>query len=112
MSEIKGLDFDTAMANCGDDEEILRAVLAEMSDEAEGRIIDINRFLAEKNYERYGIDAHAIKGLMATIGLSSLSERAKKHEFAAKEGDLDFIEADHEGFLEEYGSVCDILREI
>ena len=58
----------------------------------------------------YGIDAHSVKSSMATIGLAELSERAKKHEFAAKEDDTDFIYKDAEGFLNEYAKVCKKLK--
>ncbi|MCR5357000.1 MAG: response regulator [Lachnospiraceae bacterium] len=110
LSAIEGMDYDTAMSNCGDDEEILLAVLNELCDEAVGRIEDMRRFVAESDFKNYGINAHAVKGLMATIGMAGLSERAKKHEFAAKEGNNDFILEDYEGFIEEYENVCRKLR--
>ena len=47
---------------------------------------------------------------MATIGLSKFSERAKKHEFAAKGGDGDFVNSDAEEFINEYDEICKKLE--
>jgi hypothetical protein len=43
---------------------------------------------------------------MATIGIEAFSERAKKHEFAARDNDLAFIEGDAEAFITEYLELC------
>ena len=40
----------------------------------------------------------------------SLSERAKKHEFAAKDNDIDYIKSDAEEFFREYEDVCSKLK--
>ena len=110
LSAVKGLDYDIAMQNCGDDEDILEAVLEELSNEGPERIEAMKKSVAEGDYDNYGINAHAVKGLMATIGVMELSERAKKHEFAAKGGDHDFIINDYEGFLKEYGDICEVIK--
>jgi hypothetical protein len=47
---------------------------------------------------------------MASIGLKQLSERAKKHENAATELDIDFINSDCRSFMEAYREVCDRLK--
>ena len=40
------------------------------------------------------------------MGLKAWSERAKKHEFAAKGNDTEFIFGDAENFLNEYEDIC------
>ena len=69
----------------------------------------MKKSLAEKDIDSYRIDAHTVKSNMATLGLDALSERAKKHEFAAKNNDTDFIFKDAEGFINEYIEVCEKL---
>ena len=38
--------------------------------------------------------------------MNDLSERAKKHEFAAKAGNTDFIYKDAEDFIKKYEVIC------
>ena len=110
LSAIDGLDYDTALFNAGDNEDILKVVIEEITKECDDRVRRMHALVRDKNYRDYGIDAHAVKGLMATIGLDRLSERAKRHEYAVKEENYGFIEEDVEGFLKEYKDLCDKLR--
>ena len=47
---------------------------------------------------------------MATLGLAELSERARKHEFAARDGDTVFLKEDAEAFIQEYEKICKKLK--
>ena len=71
----------------------------------------LRRDLDASDYDAYRMDAHSVKGLMATIGLASLSDRARQHEFAARDGDTEFIKKDCEAFFEEYRTVCEKLKQ-
>ena len=99
------MDYDIALSHCSD-EEILKEIIGEVSGNYEERLEKLKGFLNDKDYKAYMIEVHAIKGNMATVGLMELSERAKKHEFAAKENNIDFILKDCEGFFEEFAHVC------
>ena len=68
--------------------------------------------LEAKDIKAYEIDAHTIKSSVLTIGLRELSARAKKHEFAAKDNDTDFIYEDADGFINEYTDICKKLSEV
>ena len=48
---------------------------------------------------------------MLTVGLKDFSERAKKHEFAAKENNTEFIYAEAEDFINEYTGLCRKLEQ-
>ncbi|MBR1441901.1 MAG: response regulator, partial [Firmicutes bacterium] len=61
-----------------------------------------------KKYETY---VHAVKGTSLNIGADKLSESAKKLEFAAKEGDVGYIEENHKIFMENYGKLINELSE-
>lgn len=52
--------------------------------------------------ENYRITAHSIKSAALTVGYQLLSDHAKALEFAARDGDTDYIAHHHEAFLEEY----------
>ena len=47
---------------------------------------------------------------MANIGMMEFSERAKKHEYAAKDNDISFINEDGEAFIAEYINICNKLE--
>ncbi|MBR6451118.1 MAG: response regulator, partial [Lachnospiraceae bacterium] len=108
-SSIEGLDYRTAVAYCGD-EEVFEAVAEEIVKGSREKADLIREAFGSRDIETYRIKAHAIKSDMATIGAKDLSERAKQHEFAAKDQDLSFMEKDMDSFLKEYEEFCDALR--
>ena len=110
IDRLKGLeemDFNEALTNCGGDEGILEVVIGDILSDSDERTEKMRSLVKEGNYKDYGIEAHALKGLMATIGVRGLSERAKKHEFASKEGNIAFIDEDYEGLLDEFKNLCE-----
>ena len=106
LTAIPGLDYNTALCYCGGEEAILAEITADVAKEAPVRAERMRKNLEAKDIKAYGIDAHTIKSTMATMGLKALSDRAKKHEFAAKDGDAEFIFGDAENFLIEYEDIC------
>ena len=111
LSAIEGLDYDTALRYCGGEDELLIEIVEGIAAECPERTERMRRSLDAKDIKAYQIDAHTIKSSMATIGLQELSERAKKHEFAAKADDTDFIYEDAESFIKEYTEVCERLEQ-
>ena len=53
-----------------------------------------------------------MKSNMATVGIMNMSERAKKHELAAKNNETEFIESDYEAYLKEYEVLCKKIKDI
>lgn len=111
LSLIEGLDVDAAMQYAGDDEDILAQIVESISSGCEKMIKTLRGDLDASDYDAYRMDAHSVKGLMATIGLASLSDRARQHEYAARDGDTEFIKKDCEAFFEEYRTVCEKLKQ-
>ena len=87
----------------------MEELLHDIAVECEIRIESMKNALAEDNLDLYRREAHSIKGLMATIGLMPFSERAKQHEYAAADSDLEFIKNDCEKFYAEYREICSKL---
>ncbi len=106
LSAIEGLDYNTALLYSGGDESILREILQNMASECSGRCERMRKNLSEEDWDAYRIEAHSIKGQMATIGMNDLSKRAMKHEYAARDKEVAFILEDAQSFLSEYGDVC------
>ena len=106
LKSIDGLDYDTALEYSGDDKEILEEVVNTICENCESSVTILRKTLEAGDMEAYRREAHSVKGLMATIGLAALSDRAKDHEYAARDNNAEFIKADFEEFIEEYRSVC------
>ncbi len=111
LSNIEGMDFETALIHCADDEELLAEIISDAASDSKERSKRMRKNLETGNIKDYGIDAHTIKSTMATLGLNQLSEIAKNHEFAAKNSDVDFIKAEGSAFIDKYEDICRKLGE-
>jgi HPt (histidine-containing phosphotransfer) domain-containing protein len=58
-------------------------------------------------FDDYAINAHAIKGMMASVYYEPLRQRSMEHEKAAKEGRYDFIKEDFEDYSIKCREFCD-----
>ncbi len=112
LASVEGLDPETALRNTGGEESLLREVLQDIAAECDGDIETMRTALAAGDLKDYAYTAHAVKGLMATIGYPALSERAKRHEFAAKDGDISFLQQDGEGFFAAYRGFCGLVKDM
>lgn len=111
LEAIEGLDYEAALAFAGGYEELLKETVSIIAAECEEKTGQMQKCIDNKDWEGYGIVAHSIKGLMASIGHKELSERAKKHENAATNLDTDYIDSDSKPFMEAYRDVCSRLKQ-
>ncbi|MCR5339224.1 MAG: hypothetical protein K6E75_11785, partial [Lachnospiraceae bacterium] len=111
LCAIEDFDHETALRHCAGDASFLSEIISDVANEGLERIERMKNCLEEKDMKSYQIEAHAAKSSMATIGLKSFSEQAKKHEFAARDNDTDFIFADADDFLKHYEQLCGKLKE-
>ncbi|MCR5486564.1 MAG: response regulator [Lachnospiraceae bacterium] len=98
---IQGLDHETGLAYCGDEEDYLFA-LETYAESVEEKAAALEASLAEDRIEDYVLIVHSLKSMSKSIGASSLSEQAKALELAGREGDKDRILADTGAFLKAY----------
>ena len=112
LSVFEGFDYDAALKYCGGEEELLLEILGDVAGEGEGRAERMRRCLEKQDLKSYAIDAHTIKGSMATIGMQAFSDRAREHEFAAKGDDVDFLNKEAESFISDYVDLCHRFAEI
>ncbi len=107
---VAGMDYDATCAQFGGNDDFMRSLLETIVADGREKIELMRKYLAEKDYEDYGIEAHAAKSTMATISATELSAHAKQHEFAAKENNIAFIEQDSEAFIAEYVDMLDRIE--
>ncbi len=67
----------------------------------------LRRLFEEHDYENYQIEVHAVKSAMAGIGAMELSEMAKRHETAVKQGDYAYVAQHINELLDAYAVVLD-----
>ncbi|MCR5487011.1 MAG: response regulator [Lachnospiraceae bacterium] len=111
LKRIEGLDYAAALRYTGNNEELLFEIIGIIVEEDERRLADMRKNMDAEDWEAYCRDAHTIKSHLASIGLAKLSGRAKRHEMAAKQLDLEFIRSDCDAFIREYGEICRRLKD-
>lgn len=109
---MRGVDVRTAIERKGgglkDYLELIELFLMEGSQK-----LKLIRSLAKKeDYHNYDIETHALKSAAANIGAEKLSEKAKEHEYAAKEGRYDFIQENVEDLLCDYAEILSEVKRV
>ena len=111
ISTIEGIDYKSALANTGGSEDFLRQIMLDIASETPDKVGALRRSVREGDLKAYRIAAHSIKGLMATIGATELSEKAKMHEYAAANGQKEYITAHCKDLITEYEAITEKITE-
>jgi len=115
--EIKDLEnygFNVAegLELCADDEDIYKEVLETALEEGMEKVPFMDELMANKDFERYTIEAHGLKNAAKQIGCDKLSEMAKTAEFAGKAGDTQALVDGHEALMDEYRKVNAVITRL
>ena len=102
LRDIPGMDIDKTIERYGAKDDFLNILFTAIVNDGRNKAAEMKKYLEEKDYKDFGIEAHATKSSMATIYATEISERAKQHEFACKEERFDFVEEDGAAFVEDY----------
>ena len=70
---------------------------------------ELKKYIAEKDYENYTIQVHALKSSFLSIGAMALSDRFREHEMNGKSGSRKAIRDDFDALLTAYE---DMLKQI
>ena len=107
--EIQGIDSNAAIENSGS-EELLRTVLGIFYESIDVAGKEIDDFYNAGDWENYTIKIHALKSSAKLVGAGLLSKEAQALENAGKEGNIDFIKANHGKAMEDYRSYKERLK--
>ena len=102
-----GLDTAEGLRYSGDDEEFYLSLLMQLAEESDEKRSKMNAYYAEQDLANYGILVHAMKSTMKMVGCDGLSERAKALEFAAKDGNFNLIQQEHDALMTDYKTLTD-----
>ena len=105
--QLRGVDCNRGLVNCGNNIDNYISLLKVVYEDGLIKIERLREQAEAKDYAGFGIEAHALKSVCASIGAMELSEFAKEHEFANYEGRFDFIDANHNDLLSMYQSLLD-----
>lgn len=106
---IEGVDREKGLALFGGNENEYYNILKVVYTDGRKKVPKIRELLEAKDYENYMIEAHALKSVCAGIAAYALSEHAKSHEMAAKEGRYEYIDADGAALIGEYEKLLDAI---
>ena len=100
------MDTDEALLHTGGNAELLKEILCDIASAGPEAANELRQAAESKDYEKYRITAHSIKGLMSTIGAREMSATAKRHEYAARNGEYVFIGEHYGVFAKSYENLC------
>ena len=101
------IDMEVALANCMDSEEFFHEMVAEYL--KGDKTAELEKIFAAENWNEYKILVHALKSTSQVIGAVDLSEKARAQEFAARDGNIDFIKKNHADLMATYKKVREEL---
>ncbi len=108
---IDGIDGELAIKNSGS-EDSFRSVLKLFYESVEDKANELSDFYNDANWENYTIKIHALKSSCNIIGAKKLSKAAEKLEFAGKEGNVTYIQANHEEMISDLLKYKVILKDV
>ena len=110
--EDAGIDTSKGIANCGGGEDFYLSILTDYLNSSDGKKMDLNAFLDDGDLKNYEILIHSLKSTSAMIGADMPSKTAQALETAARNGDKEFISANHGNFMNEYDLVLNAIRKV
>ncbi|WP_099467674.1 ATP-binding protein [Konateibacter massiliensis] len=108
--EIKGINSVVGIKNCNGNRDNYVEILKITAREGRMKCRLLRECLKREEYQRYIVEAHGAKGAMASIGAIELGELAKKHEFAGKEENYDFLHNNIEEFAGMYEELIENIE--
>ena len=106
-----GVDPETGMHHCRQDEKLYYFLLLEYIRGAEEKARSMRESIGAQDWKNYGITVHALKSISRTIGASALADRAAALEDAANREDTAFIRREHPVLEEQYRALIGLLRQ-
>ena len=106
-----GIDTDAGIKYCVGDKEFYKSLLIQFATESSDKIASMKQYFTLRDWHNYEILVHALKSTSKMIGVSDLSEKAKKLEMAAKENEENYILANHEAMIRDYGQITGFVKE-
>ena len=106
-----GINMQEGLEFCAGMEEFYFEVLKEYADSPVDEA-ELKKHLDSGDLKEYRTLVHGIKSSSKTIGAGDIFSRAEKLEFAAKDEDVDYINAHHADFVKDYYKLIAGINEL
>ena len=106
--QIPEIDATAAVKNSGSKEAFL-SVLKIYYDSYQAKSDELKNYYDTGDWENYTVKIHALKSSSRLVGALALGDDAEKLETAGKEGDIEYIRANHSKAMEQYKNIVDSL---
>lgn len=107
---ISYIDVAIGMTYCGNDEEMYQEMKEAYYLQGQKNLPKLLEVYAACDWENYRIIVHSLKSTSLVIGAAAFSEKARILESAAKEGDIELLLTESEGFFEEYKALLEQIK--
>lgn len=107
--EIHGIDTARGIFNMGGSADAYNHILNVFIEDGRDKLVYLEKYAEEGNIKAYTIEAHSLKSVAASIGALQLSQLAKQHEAAGRNGDMAFIKEHYGELVGQYTAIlCDV----
>ena len=97
-----GLNVDAAINYACGEEDMYLDLLSDYANSCEEKCNSLNSFLKDEDMKNYSILVHSLKSSSRIVGADDVSALAKDLEDASKNNDIDFVQCNHDNFIESY----------
>lgn len=104
------IDKKLGLQYCANNEEMYQEMVSVYCSQGEKNLRNLSEYYDARDWQNYKIIVHSLKSTSVVVGAAGFSEKAKKLEAAAKEGNEDILLSESEEFFEEYKNILNILN--
>lgn len=110
LEKLYFLDTKTGMEYCGNSEEFYQEIIDSFVENDKRTAIETSYTTGD--FDNYRIQVHALKSTSLTIGAVELSEMARKLEFAARDGEYEYIHKENSNLMAAYNLLLTQIEEV
>ncbi len=104
------LNKEKGLSYCAGLEDLYVEILETYIEKGHQYVQELDTYFSEENWKEYARVSHTLKSTSLTIGAEDFSEIAKQHEFAAKEGNIEFIKSSYSDFKAELKDIIAVVE--
>ena len=105
--QIANVNTENGIARAAGMKDVYLDILESFIEDGNERKIDLKQSIESDDLSAYEIHAHGIKSALYSIGADEMSQTASDLEMAAKRGDIEFIKANNDTFIESLSTLVE-----
>ena len=105
-----GIDYEKGIEILGDIE-TYNDMLGDFLEEVKEKKENLKKYKKAGDMSNYAIYAHSLKSDSKYFGFTKLIDLALSHEMAGKEGNIDFVNNNYDGLINETNRIISVVEE-